>query len=258
MRSLGSVIPILRGTGAFDRVYGLLNIESGIQSRSWNNAYLRMKEGFKATVSKFAQDEFGPLYNEIRVNAARARKVVDQRVYTDMDLINKILDTSPSNQYQQRKRHGFAAKMVIRVRWHRELAHGFGAKLLASQLKNKNVPVRKKWLVKDWRDLDQVCRNNARQGWIENYENFESGHNQPPAHPGCRCRVQLGISDPNKIRRIIRPVTQPRFINIDRRARRDMEFDDMRFRIPRVMRNVRVPGVPQIPNTPIVTDALRV
>ena len=217
-----------------------------------------MKEAAKATVGKFAQDEFGPLYNDARRAAAGVDDTLENRVNVDLGLAEKIFGNSESNQYQDRKRYGFQAKMVIRVRWHRELAQGFGAKILASQLRSKNIPMRKKWVIRDRRDVDDVCMGNAREGWIENHLNFRSGHNQPPAHPGCRCKIQVGVRDRNKLRRLIRPVTEPRFVNVNRRARRGVNLNPMRFGVPRVMRQVNIPGAPDIPRVASVADVLRI
>lgn len=51
------------------------------------------------------------------------------------------------------------------------------------------IAVKKVWVVDD--DPCPICQDNADQGPIPDDEDFESGDDSPPAHPNCRCSIDL-------------------------------------------------------------------
>lgn len=55
------------------------------------------------------------------------------------------------------------------------------------------IAVKKVWVV----DVDpcEICQGNADQGAIPDDEDFESGDDSPPAHPWCRCSIDLVTGD---------------------------------------------------------------
>lgn len=52
-------------------------------------------------------------------------------------------------------------------------------------------------VAKQWYDVgaDDICAENSAQGAIDIGDDFESGDNAPPAHPNCRCGMQLIYPD---------------------------------------------------------------
>ena len=47
----------------------------------------------------------------------------------------------------------------------------------------------KKWIDTGLENVCEVCQMNAAEGRISMDEEFPSGHEHPPAHPGCHCDV---------------------------------------------------------------------
>jgi SPP1 gp7 family putative phage head morphogenesis protein len=59
---------------------------------------------------------------------------------------------------------------------------------------SRTTPMEKKWLaVGDERTSDE-CRANDAQDWIGNDERFNSGHDCPLEHPGCRCTLTYRVA----------------------------------------------------------------
>ena len=56
------------------------------------------------------------------------------------------------------------------------------------------VIVKKEWLIAAANVCDE-CRANADEGAIDLDQNFSSGDDTPPAHPGCRCSVAPVVQD---------------------------------------------------------------
>lgn len=56
-----------------------------------------------------------------------------------------------------------------------------------NRVASKGIPMEKSWLTVGDDRVSTPCRNNQEQGWIPLDEAFQSGHQQPCAHPACRC-----------------------------------------------------------------------
>jgi SPP1 gp7 family putative phage head morphogenesis protein len=81
---------------------------------------------------------------------------------------------------------GYRAKMIAVTE--NAFAYEHGNRLAADQLRHSGVPMEKFWLtVGDDRVDPPLCEENELEGWIPLSEHFQSGDEQPPAHPNCRC-----------------------------------------------------------------------
>lgn len=72
-----------------------------------------------------------------------------------------------------------------------EIADAFNKGIMA-QAKQSGKPVLKEWVTED--DACEICDGNT-DDQIEIHEPFESGDIAPPAHPNCRCSLQLVLAD---------------------------------------------------------------
>ena len=117
-------------------------------------------------------------------NEAMSKSYVDQMMRGTIlsDLDARMKDSNHLAQIRTR--------IIHRVNWWQMLTKGAGAKATALMLNSQNIPIQKKWVVRN-RNPDRVCRSNAMQGWIKNDKDFRSGHGMPPAHPGCGCELRL-------------------------------------------------------------------
>ena len=160
-----------------------------------------------------------------------------------VNLIAKLYGAAEPRVIEPRK-HPVAVQTIIRANWYTMLTTGVGAKALSKALGDNDVPVMKRWELNNRRNADDACRANAGQGWIRNSDDFSTGHGQPPAHPGCRCRIRLSVQggDPT-LNGTMKPLTQPRFINLNRRQRRAPTFNPTRLAVPSELRRVRVPEI---------------
>lgn len=243
LRSPGSLMPIARGTGIAEPLYGLVNVDSGVQDRAWNNSWMQLKEGFKRTIDQAVQRVLGDNYYKARRELMNVEDEFRKKTGVRLSMSRQLWAGNPL--YNPRARVGASVLLVHRIRWYRALSEGFGAKILSKQLDDHEVPVRKRWIL-DKSPSCNVCIRNARQGWMMNHESFQSGHQQPPGHPGCDCRLRLSIDDRSKMGQVLKPLTQPRFLNVNRSQRRRLNMNPMRGRIPRVMRDVRIPAPPAV------------
>ena len=67
-------------------------------------------------------------------------------------------------------------------------AYEAGSRIVADSLGAYGLEMEKSWLtVGDGRVCSEQCEINEAQGWIPMAEPFASGHQQPLAHPYCRC-----------------------------------------------------------------------
>ena len=242
-RSPGSLMPIIRGTGLAEPIYGLMNVDSGVQSRAWNNSWMQLKQGFKRTIEQAAQKVLGENYYKARREMQNMEEGLRKQTGVRLSITRQMWADNP--MYNPRARVGATVLIVHRIRWYRGLSEGFGAKVLSKQLENRDVPVRKRWIL-DKPPSCQNCIRNARVGWIMNNQEFPTGHQQPPAHPGCDCKLRLSVDDRSNIGKVIKPLTQPRFLNVNRSQRRRLNLNPMRERIPRVMRDVKIPAPPAV------------
>lgn len=69
-------------------------------------------------------------------------------------------------------------------------AYEAGARGVADRLVGAGLTMEKQWLDVGDRRVDPVCASNAAEAWIPIDQAFGSGHQQPTAHPGCRCTSQ--------------------------------------------------------------------
>lgn len=69
-------------------------------------------------------------------------------------------------------------------------AYEAGARGVADRLVGAGLTMEKQWLDVGDRRVDPVCAGNAAEAWIPIDQAFGSGHQQPTAHPGCRCTTQ--------------------------------------------------------------------
>lgn len=69
-------------------------------------------------------------------------------------------------------------------------AYEAGNRGVADMLTAVGLEVEKQWLDVGDRRVDPECVSNAAQGWIPIEAAFASGHQQPTAHPGCRCTTE--------------------------------------------------------------------
>jgi len=72
-----------------------------------------------------------------------------------------------------------------------EIASAFnsGAEALMTTAKNDGAQIEKLWSAEP--DACDDCQENADQDWIDDDEMFASGDDAPPAHPFCRCSLEL-------------------------------------------------------------------
>ena len=172
-----------------------------------------------AGIHSYVEREHNDLYNRIRIAAAAARKKGEEY---DIRLgwLDNIIGDEDDFQSFQRTQTGLTWNIIWRVNWYTALTMGMGATATTRLLRRKGVKVRKRWLMSSWGiDKDDLCANNARQGWINDDKPFRSGHTTPPAHPGCRCRVQIQSPDFNNLEKnpALEKLTKPTFINVGRR-----------------------------------------
>jgi hypothetical protein len=69
-------------------------------------------------------------------------------------------------------------------------AYEAARRVMADRLVRGGLSIEKQWLDVGDRRVDPVCASNAAQGWIPVDQAFGSGHQQPTAHPGCRCSTE--------------------------------------------------------------------
>ena len=50
--------------------------------------------------------------------------------------------------------------------------------------------IEKRWSAED-DACEEICQPNADQDWIDFDDDFDSGDDQPPGHPNCRCSLEL-------------------------------------------------------------------
>lgn len=70
-----------------------------------------------------------------------------------------------------------------------EVGNGYeaGNRTLIDDLIDGGLEMEKAWLTVGDANVDPECADNEAQGWIPVDQVFGSGHDQPLAHPNCRC-----------------------------------------------------------------------
>ena len=242
-RSIGRILPIVGERLGGIHVAGMIDINTFMDDRSINNAVNQIK----FAMGKLLQENIGMISRDAYqfVQGAKASgKAAEQKFSNtygwNINLVDRLApEVEP--YYRQRKKGGFVFKNVLRVNWYTMLTKGLGAAALSQALYKRDVPMEKRWLLNNRRNADWACRNNAGQGWVRNNQDFNTGHSRPPAHPGCRCRLEVRLTKQTdgSMNGMVKPLTRPRFINLNRRGRRSPNMDPMRIpRMPEVNRTV--------------------
>jgi len=102
--------------------------------------------------------------------------VEDSKSYTEITkLIRQVF--SDFSQYRAR---------LIAVT---EVGNGYeaGNRILIDDLIDGGLEMEKSWLTVGDANVDPECADNEAEGWIPVDQAFGSGHDQPLAHPNCRC-----------------------------------------------------------------------
>jgi hypothetical protein len=76
-----------------------------------------------------------------------------------------------------------------------EIASAFnaGASAVATAATQNGMQIEKAWNAED--EACDICQPNADQGWIDEADSFDSGDDEPPAHPNCRCSLELRTAE---------------------------------------------------------------
>ncbi len=77
-----------------------------------------------------------------------------------------------------------------------------------AELAAQGKTVKRLWLSSRDEYVCPICIRNDTGEWIGLHEPFPSGHSTPPAHPGCRCVLELYVGD-----------EEPRLMNFERGLR---------------------------------------
>ncbi len=105
-----------------------------------------------------------------------AKAVEDSKSYTE---ITKLIRQAFADFSQYRAR-------LIAVT---EVGNGYeaGNRMLIDDVIEGGLAMEKSWLTVGDANVDPECADNEAQGWIDVDQLFGSGHDQPLAHPNCRC-----------------------------------------------------------------------
>ena len=242
-RGLGRIIPVASQNLGDLRAAALLDINTLFDDREINNTI----EGLKTAVTRQGWDTLHrtnrDLYNAAKTKQRQGDEWTKKNGVRNA-VVQRIFDEDYNREWGARKRGGFQFRIIHRFQWYTMLSQGVGAKFMARAIRRKGIKVRKRAILNRRAGLDWPCWTNANQGWIDNDQEFESGHHQPPFHPGCKCRLQLstGATDPT-MKGLLKPASRPRFININRMARRAQTIDPLDFRLPSDLRVGNIPDV---------------
>lgn len=69
-------------------------------------------------------------------------------------------------------------------------AYETGSRTVVDRLSRAGLEMEKHWLDVGDRRVDPDCAANSDQGWIPVDQAFQTGHDRPTAHPGCRCTTE--------------------------------------------------------------------
>jgi Phage Mu protein F like protein len=69
-------------------------------------------------------------------------------------------------------------------------AYEAARRAMADRLAAAGLEMQKSWLTVGDARVDPDCAGNEDEGWIPIDQAFSSGHDQPTAHPGCRCTCE--------------------------------------------------------------------
>ena len=218
-RALGRVIGVVGASVGGLRATGFVDMNGVFDDIEIRRAWHNIRTAAMTGVRSYVEREHHDLYNRIRVAADQARKK-GQEYDVKLGWLDNVIGDEDDFQSFNRTKTGLSWNIIWRVNWYTALTVGIGATATTRLLRKKGVRIRKRWIMSAWGiDKDDLCANNARQGWINDDKPFRSGHTSPPAHPGCRCRVQIQSPGLNKIEKnpALEKLTKPTFINIGRR-----------------------------------------
>lgn len=68
-------------------------------------------------------------------------------------------------------------------------AYSEATMIVGLDLEDVGIEMVKSWLTLQDDRVSELCRNNARQGWIGIRSEFSSGHQRPLGHVACRCAL---------------------------------------------------------------------
>ena len=182
-RSLGRIMPVAAGDVGSLRATMLLDINTMFDDREINNTIEGIKTAVVKTGWNVLERTNRSLYDKARGLQSRGDQFT-KKYGIRATLIDRIFEESYEREFQPRKTGGVNFRIIHRFRWYTMLTQGIGAKMISKAMKDRGVPVQKRWRLNRRAGLDWACWTNANQGWIDNSEDFRSGHFQPPAHPG--------------------------------------------------------------------------
>ena len=69
-------------------------------------------------------------------------------------------------------------------------AYAEGNLIVAQELAAAGIEMEKAWSTVGDDKVSELCAGNEAQGWIPLEDAFQSGHQRPLGHPGCRCDLR--------------------------------------------------------------------
>lgn len=183
------------------------------------------EKAFDATANQTLADFVDPIVNavEASIQAATDATVADLKLDTSFDLKNPravkyiesrgaenvkginattkdslksliakaVEDSKSYTEITTLIRKAFADFSLYRARLIAvtEVGNGYeaGNRMLIDALIGGGLAMEKSWLTVGDANVDPECADNEAQGWIPVDQVFGSGHDQPLAHPNCRC-----------------------------------------------------------------------
>ena len=182
-RGLGRIIPIASQTFGGLRASALLDINTLFNDRDINNTIEGLKTGITRQGWDLLQRTNRNFYGQAKAAQLRGDEWTKKNGVRNA-VIERIFDEDYNREWGERKKGGLQFKVIHRFQWYTMLTQGIGAKFMASAMRNKGIKVQKRWRLNRRAGLDWPCWTNGNKGWVDNDEEFPSGHHQPPAHPG--------------------------------------------------------------------------
>ena len=182
-RGLGRIIPVASQTFGGLRASALLDINTLFNDRDINNTIEGLKTGITRQGWDLLQRTNRNFYGQAKAAQQRGDEWTKKNGVRNA-VIERIFDEDYNREWGERKKGGLQFRVIHRFQWYTMLTQGVGAKFMASAMRGKGIRVRKRWILNRRAGLDWPCWTNGNKGWVDNDEEFPSGHHQPPAHPG--------------------------------------------------------------------------
>lgn len=165
----------------------------------------RLGSLFEARIREQLQGEIDPTWNvspddAVRWLAAHAGEAVTQidettrhglaliiRDGTEAGLSIGQMATMIAENFDDMTRD----RALVIAQYETASAYAEGQRLSTQALVDAGIPMRKAWLTAGDERVDPDCVSNEGAGWIAWQEGFPTGHDSPPAHPRCRCDIQV-------------------------------------------------------------------